>query len=154
MTTKNTSFPVPPVCTAEWTDDDWTTWTDHHKKTEVARACIIATIGLLCILFSSAECGATETGKVNVNTASSEQLQWLPGVGEVTADNVLYAREQGFTFSSVDDLTQVHGIGEKTAEKLAPHVVFEGETTATGPIGKKAKGSTSSKFKRPETTDG
>ncbi len=59
---------------------------------------------------------------VNLNTATPEQLDTLPGVGPVTAQKILEWRSSHGAFSSVDELLEVDGIGEKTLSDLAPHV--------------------------------
>jgi competence protein ComEA len=61
---------------------------------------------------------------VNINTATSEQLDTLPGVGPVTAQKILEWRAAHGAFSSVDELMEVDGIGEKTLAELAPHVTL------------------------------
>jgi competence protein ComEA len=61
---------------------------------------------------------------INVNTASAEELQRLPGVGPVTARNIIDARTAS-PFASVDDLDKVKGIGPKTLDKLRPFVVVK-----------------------------
>ena len=61
---------------------------------------------------------------VNINTATAEQLDTLPGVGPVTAQKILQWREAHGAFSSVDELLEVDGIGEKTLADLAPHVTL------------------------------
>ncbi|MET0999826.1 MAG: helix-hairpin-helix domain-containing protein [Marmoricola sp.] len=61
---------------------------------------------------------------VNLNTATSEQLDTLPGVGPVTAQKILDWRTANGAFSSVDELLEVDGIGEKTLADLAPHVTL------------------------------
>lgn len=61
---------------------------------------------------------------INVNTASVEQLMQLPGVGTVTAQNIVAARAER-PFRSLADLDRVKNIGPKTLEKLRPFVVFE-----------------------------
>jgi competence protein ComEA len=70
------------------------------------------------------------TGTVNVNTATLEELQLLPGVGESRARAVIEARKQRGGFKSVDDLLEVKGIGAASLEKLRPYVTVEGKTTA------------------------
>lgn len=64
--------------------------------------------------------GAEPTGdtKVNVNTASADQLDTLPGVGPATAAAILDERDRRGTFSSVEDLLDVRGIGEAKLEGL------------------------------------
>lgn len=58
---------------------------------------------------------------VNLNTATLDQLDTLPGVGPVTAQKILDWRTAHGAFSSVDELLEVDGIGEKTLADLAPH---------------------------------
>ena len=66
--------------------------------------------------------GATGTGTalalVNLNQATEEQLQTLPGVGEVTARTIVEDRTRNGPFATVEDLMRVSGIGEKKFEKL------------------------------------
>lgn len=56
--------------------------------------------------------------KINLNTATAEQLDTLPGVGPVTAQAILGWRETNGRFGSVDDLLDVKGIGEATLAEL------------------------------------
>ncbi|GAB3860563.1 hypothetical protein GCM10028801_23590 [Nocardioides maradonensis] len=59
---------------------------------------------------------------VNLNTATQEQLEALPEVGPVTAQAILAYREQNGGFTSVDQLLDVQGIGDKTMAQLEPYV--------------------------------
>jgi competence protein ComEA len=68
---------------------------------------------------ASAPAGA----KVNLNTATLEQLDTLPGVGPVTAQAILAWRESHGRFGSVDDLLDVKGIGDATLAELRELVV-------------------------------
>jgi competence protein ComEA len=61
-------------------------------------------------------------GKVNLNTATAEQLDTLPGVGPVTAQAILDWREENGRFGSVEDLLDVKGIGDATLAELRDHV--------------------------------
>ncbi len=61
---------------------------------------------------------------VNLNTATSDQLETLPGVGPVTAQKILDWRAAHGAFSSLDELLEVDGIGEKTFADLAPRVTL------------------------------
>jgi competence protein ComEA len=59
---------------------------------------------------------------LNINTATSAQLEELPGVGPVLAGRIVEWREQNGRFSSVDELGEVSGIGPKVLERLRPLV--------------------------------
>ena len=59
---------------------------------------------------------------IDVNAASEDELLRLPGVGAVTARNIIAARADR-PFRSVDDLDRVKGIGPKTLDKFRPFVV-------------------------------
>ena len=61
-------------------------------------------------------------GKVNINTASKEELIGLNGIGEVLADRIIEYREANGGYKDVRELTNVKGIGEKLLEKLLPWV--------------------------------
>jgi competence protein ComEA len=59
---------------------------------------------------------------VDLNTATAEQLDALPGIGPVTAAKILAWRAEHGRFSLVDELAEVPGIGPRTLEELKPHV--------------------------------
>ncbi|SFP98633.1 competence protein ComEA [Amycolatopsis arida] len=65
---------------------------------------------------------AGATGLVNLNTATVEQLDGLPGVGEVTAQRILDWRAQHGSFTAVEQLREVEGIGEKRFSRLREQV--------------------------------
>jgi competence protein ComEA len=59
---------------------------------------------------------------VNLNTADSEQLQLVPGIGPATADKILQMRKSYGAFKSVDDLLAIRGIGPKRLEKMRKYL--------------------------------
>lgn len=67
---------------------------------------------------NTASARAPEEDKINLNTATSEQLQTIPGIGPGKADAILQHREEHGPFKTVDELTNVSGIGAKTVEKM------------------------------------
>ena len=72
---------------------------------------------------SGGETGATSgvaaDGRINLNTASQEELESLPGIGEATARKILASREAEGPFASTEDLMRVPGIGEKKYEAMS-----------------------------------
>jgi competence protein ComEA len=61
---------------------------------------------------------------VNLNAAGLSELDSLPGVGPVTAQKILDWRSAHGAFTSVDELLEVDGIGDKTLADIAPHVTL------------------------------
>jgi competence protein ComEA len=102
-----------------------------HLATRVARAFLPAwLLALGLALAAGAEDGHRLQGVVNVNTASVQELQLLPGVGEARARAIVDLRKQRGGLKSLDELRDVKGIGDASLEKLRPHVTFDGKTTA------------------------
>ena len=66
--------------------------------------------------------GATADTRIDLNTATAEQLDSIPGVGPVTAQRILDHRRSIGRFTSVDQLLDVSGIGAKTLTKIRPWV--------------------------------
>jgi comEA protein len=65
---------------------------------------------------------------IDLNAATAEDLDRLPGIGPARAAAVLELRRQLGQFSSVDQLDQVHGIGPATIERLRPYLRVVNET--------------------------
>ena len=63
-------------------------------------------------------------GKLTFNSADVILLQQLTGVGPVTAQKIVDYREQNGNFSSIEELKNVSGIGEKTFEKMRDDVTI------------------------------
>lgn len=57
-------------------------------------------------------------GKININRASAEELKTVPGIGDVTAKNIIDYREKHGGFSSIEEIKNIDRIGDKTFEKL------------------------------------
>ncbi|AEF17582.1 MULTISPECIES: helix-hairpin-helix domain-containing protein [Thermoanaerobacterium] len=57
-------------------------------------------------------------GKININTATKEELDTLPGIGEVTAQRIIDFREQHGNFQRIEDIMNVSRIGPKLFEQI------------------------------------
>lgn len=66
--------------------------------------------------------GSGAAAKIDLNTATAEQLDALPGVGPVTAQKILAWRAAHGRFRSLAELQEVDGIGPKSYAQIAPHV--------------------------------
>jgi competence protein ComEA len=76
-------------------------------------------------IFAAPAADVAAAEKINVNTATSKQLQGLPGIGAVTAQRMIDYRTQKGPFASAEDLLQVKGIGSETLAKIRNQIVFQ-----------------------------
>ena len=70
---------------------------------------------------------------ININTANSEELQQVPGVGPVTAEKILQMRKSYGAFKSVDDLLSIRGIGKKRLEKMRKYLTVSKSASLNKP---------------------
>jgi competence protein ComEA len=68
-------------------------------------------------------------GKINLNTATEEQLMLLPTVGPAKAERVVTWRKKNGGFKRIADLRRVKGFGYKTFKRLEPLLDIKGDTT-------------------------
>lgn len=69
------------------------------------------------------------TGKLNLNTATEQQLMMLPSVGPSKAERIVTWRKKNGGFKRTADLRRVKGFGYKTFKKLEPLLDIKGDTT-------------------------
>ena len=72
----------------------------------------------------SGEPAGSTSGAININTADMTALMELPNIGEVKAKAIIAYRETKGPFKKPEDLLNIKGIGEKTLEKLKPHITL------------------------------
>ena len=68
---------------------------------------------------------AAKDGKVNINTATVEELKTLKGVGEKKAEAIIEYRNKNGSFKTKEDLMKVHGIGKKLFESFQERIVTQ-----------------------------
>ncbi len=66
--------------------------------------------------------GQTVHKKIDLNTATKNDLVALPGIGEGIAEQILLYRDERGAFTSLDQLRKIKGIGAKKFEKLRPYI--------------------------------
>ena len=69
------------------------------------------------------------TGKLNLNTATEDQLMLLPTVGPAKAERIVTWRKKNGGFKRTADLRHVKGFGYKTFKRLEPFLDIKGDTT-------------------------
>ncbi len=65
-------------------------------------------------------------GPININTATCEELQTLPGIGEVIAQRIVDYRTENGNFQTVQDIANVDGIGAKRLEDIIDLITVGG----------------------------
>ena len=65
---------------------------------------------------------AKKASKVNINTANSEKLQTIPGVGQATAEKIIKYRNEKGKFQKAEDIKNVEGIGDSKYEKMKDYI--------------------------------
>ena len=61
-------------------------------------------------------------GRVNINTAGSDELQTIPGIGETRAEAIISYREENGGFSCIEDIMKVSGIKDALFNKMKDYI--------------------------------
>lgn len=82
-------------------------------------------ISILVLFLSVGSFSAMATEKVDINTATVEQLVEINGIGDVLAQRIVSYRQAQDGYKTLDELSNVKGIGSKTLEKLLPYLTLK-----------------------------
>ena len=90
------------------------------------RKVIVAVLMVVFVgLISALNASSAEVQKININTATAEELARLKGIGPSHAAKIVAYREKNGPFKMPEDLMQVKGIGQKTFEKNREIIIVE-----------------------------
>jgi comEA protein len=99
--------------------------THHHVSPRFFRRAIALLCLFAALAFGSAISATTKKPPlkpVNLNSATSEELQEVPGIGPATAEKILQMRKSYGAFKSVEDLVAIRGIGKKRLDKMRKYL--------------------------------
>ncbi|MFP4446072.1 MAG: ComEA family DNA-binding protein [Desulfosudaceae bacterium] len=83
----------------------------------VAFLCVAVMIMGAGLAVSADQSQQADSGKININTATAEELTALNGIGQVYAARIVAYRQTHGKFTSLDELKNIKGIGDQTIEK-------------------------------------
>lgn len=86
---------------------------------------VVLIVALAMVMVLSGPIGAADSGKINLNKATVEELSQLKGVGIKYAERIVQYRDTNGPFKKVEDLLNVQGIGPKLLEKNKDRITVE-----------------------------
>jgi competence protein ComEA len=86
---------------------------------------MIMFVALAMIIVFCGPIRAADSGKINLNKATVEELSQLKGIGMKYAERIVQYRDKNGPFKNVEDLLNVQGIGSKTLEKNKDRIIVE-----------------------------
>ncbi len=82
-------------------------------------------VGEEAVYVSHVTINEKDATKININTATTEELQKIPGIGPAKASAILSYREETGKFKNISEIVNVPGIGQKTLEKITEFIVVK-----------------------------
>ncbi len=87
----------------------------------IRKVCLVFVLEAL-VSFVGGLAGAEDNAKININTATIEELSSLKGIGEKKAKSIVEHREKEGSFATIADLKDVKGVGDKIFNKIKDQI--------------------------------
>ena len=110
----------------------------------------VVALGLFSSILLAQESTQSDSTKININNASAETLQYIPGIGASKASSIVELRKLKGGFKNLEELLEVRGIGEKLLESIIEYGTLDGgvseltQEMMENPPSKKVSSSTTS----------
>ena len=105
-----------------------------NRRFILATCYLLALIGnCICAAGTWATTKKPPLKPININSANSEELQQVPGIGPATAEKILQMRKSYGAFKSVDDLLAIKGLGRKRLDKMRKYLSVGKAAASTKP---------------------
>ena len=99
---------------------------------KLRKACFLSAVSLLSLLlvFNSSLAGSAAkfSGKINLNTATVDELSLLPGIGIEKAQAIIDLKKEIKEFKKIHDILKVKGLGKKLYARISPLLKLEGQS--------------------------
>jgi competence protein ComEA len=97
----------------------------RREKMTNCKMLVVVILAVFIALISALHVNAADAQKVNINTASAEELAQLKGIGPSHAAKIVAYREKNGPFKMPEELTRVSGIGQKIFEANQEIIIIE-----------------------------
>tara|TARA_B100000315_G_scaffold76024_1_gene69581 strand:- start:193 stop:492 length:300 start_codon:yes stop_codon:yes gene_type:complete len=92
---------------------------------DVIRKVYFVFVLVALVSFAGGLAGAEDNAKININTATVEELSSLQGIGEKKAESIVEHREKAGPFAKIEDLKEVKGVGDKIFDKIKDQIAVK-----------------------------
>jgi len=99
---------------------------ERRAARQFIRSISAAVAGLALAALTGQAAAQAEMPKVNLNTATAEALQYIPGIGPGRSADIIRFREENGGLQAIEDLLAIDGIGEKTIIDIARFGTLDG----------------------------